>query len=283
MNFSGISAACLIGNLAMFCRADVPASESAPADTPYKTIAERNPFGLKPPPPPAPAPSPVTEQTKNDLKLTGITSFGSLKAFFMATDPKSKAPEYFSLSVDEKKDGIEVLSIDDAAKSVRIRSSGVETLMTFATHGVAPPTTPPPPIAAAPGAPGIPGITPGGAPMPGGGVNVMPVTTGVSPMSPTSPGITTIPSRTPRIQTGQPNSAAYGFSGTPVSNLPPQPMPKNTLSSEEQAILMEIQRMGNPGLPPTPGLPTTTPSAAGVPGMPTPPPGVQRIPRLPGQ
>jgi hypothetical protein len=69
--------------------------------------------------------------------------------------------------------------------------------------------------------------------------------------------------------------------------LPPQPMPKSTMSSEEQVIMMEIQRIGNPSLPPTPGLPNTTmaPGTAppGIPVPSVPPPGVQRIPRLPGQ
>ena len=280
MNRNEITVACLIGSLAILGRADVPTAEHSTSDNPYKTIGERNPFGLKPPPPPAPAPQPVVDQTKNDLKLTGITSFGSLKAYFMASDPKTKTPEYFSLGVDEKKDGIEVLAIDDAAKSVRIRNAGTETLMTFNTHGVAPPTTPLPPMAQAPG-------IPGGMPLPGGGVNNMPVTTGMASMSPYTPGITTIPSRTPRLQTaqGQNTPGGYGFSGTPVSNLPPQPTPKNTLSSEEQAILMEIQRIGNPSLPPTPGLPTTTTTGPSVPGgIPAPgAPGIPRFPRLPGQ
>lgn len=283
-NRIGISAASFIGCLSLLCRADVPATETSSPDHSYQTIAERNPFGLKPPPPPpTPASPPTVEQPKSDLKLTGITSFGSLKAYFMASEPKTKAPEYFSLGVDEKKDGIEVVSIDDAAKTVRIRTAGAETLMTFATHGVAPPTTPPPPIAATPGMPGVPGMAPGA----GGGVNVMPVTTGIAPASSSTPGITTIPSRTPRLQTGPPGSTAYGFSGTPVSNLPPQPMPKSTMSSEEQVIMMEIQRIGNPSLPPTPGLPNTTmaPGTAppGIPVPSVPPPGVQRIPRLPGQ
>jgi len=284
MNRDGIRVACLIGCLTVLCRADVPTNETSPADHPYKTIAERNPFGLKPPPPPAPPPQPVVEQAKSDLKLTGITSFGSLKAYFMASDPKTKAPEYFSLGIEEKKDGIEVVAIDDASKSVRIRTAGAETVMTFATHGVPPPTTPPPAIAGAPGGPGVPGMAPGSAPVPGG-VNVMPVTTGIAPAPSSGPGITTIPSRTPRLQTGQPGSTAYGFSGTPVSNLPPPPMPKSTMSSEEQVIMMEINRMANPSLPPTPGLPNTTlaPAPPGIPDPTAPLPGVQRIPRLPGQ
>ena len=281
----GIGWICMIGGFSAFCLADTPVIESTLPDSPYKTIAERNAFGLKPPPPPVVAAPPVVEQAKSDLKLTGITSFGSVKAYFMATDPKSKAPEYFSLGVDEKKDGIEVLSIDDAGKSVRIRSAAGETLMSFVTHGVTPPTTPPA-STPAPGAPGIPGASPGSSPMLGGVMNNMTVTPGTSPGSP-SQGITTIPSRTLRGQTGQGLSTQYGFSGAPISNLPPQSEPRNKLSSEEQVILLEVQRMTDPSLPPTPGLPGTTPGGLGAPGgIPvTGPPSIgnPRLPRLPGQ
>ncbi|MBI4658638.1 MAG: hypothetical protein HY735_07285, partial [Verrucomicrobia bacterium] len=44
-----------------------------------------------------------------------------------------------------------------------------------------------------------------------------------------------------------------------------KPPPKNTLSAEEQAILMEIQRMRNPSLPPAPGV---LPSSGAIPPSP---------------
>lgn len=282
MNGSVNRLAFLLGGAVAFCRADVPTNEANPSDNPYTSIVERNPFGLKPPPPPAPAPAPVVDQSKNDLKLTGITSFGSLKAYFMATDPKSKAPEYFSLGLDEKKDGIEVLAIDDAAKSVRIRNAGVETFMTFTSHGVTPPNTPPP---ATPGVPGAPGA--------------MPIVPGVAPATPTQSGMQYIPSRTLRGSNGQTTSyggpsdgvsgmnpllaARYGLASPSVSNVPtPQPAPQNTRSTEEAVVLMEIQRMANPSLPPTPGLPTTTDIVPAVPGPGVPGPIPPRGPRLPG-
>ncbi len=282
MNRNGIKLLLLVGALAVGGALSVSSQESASPDSPYRTIVERNPFGLKPPPPPAPVAPPVVEQAKTDLKLTGITSFGSPKAYFMATDAKSKAPEYFSLGVDEKKDGIEVLSIDNTSSSVRIRQNGAETLMTFGTHGVAPPTAPP---AAVPGAgmPGAPGARPGMPGLPAGAVQSMSVTPGVAPSASNPfPGYT-IPSRTLRAQQGQTGMSAvmadrYGLTRSRVSNLPPQPTPpQNTLSSEEQAILLEVNRTINPTLPPTPGLPMTT----DTPGLPT--PGNPRMPRLPGQ
>lgn len=263
----------LISRLIVFAGAETPANESNPTESPYKTIVERNPFGLKPPPPPAPAPQPPAEQTKTDIKLTGITWFGSPKAYFMATTSKDKATEYFSLGLDEKKDGIEVLAIEEGAKSVRIRNAGVETLMTFATHGVAPPAGP-----TAPPPPGMPGVPVPGMPPTGGAMPNMPVTSGIPPMTSPLSGIRTIPARTPRTQMDQTMSARYGVGGAPISNLPPLPAPENTPKPEEAVILMEIQRMGNPTLPPTPGLPHTTDLAP--PNVPA--PGVSRMPRLPG-
>ena len=282
MNRTGIDGVLLVSALTLASVLNVSSQESAPPDTPYRTIVERNPFGLKPPPPPAPVVPPVVEQAKTDLKLTGITSFGSPKAYFVATDAKTKAPEYLSLGVDEKKDGIEILSIDQTASSVRIRQNGAESLMTFGTHGVAPPTTA---QAAVPGAgmPGAPGARPGMPGLPAGAAQGMPVAHGVAPSSANPfPGYT-IPSRTLRAQPGQTGMSAvmadrYGLSRGQVSNLPPQPPPpQNTLSGEEQAILLEVNRTINPTLPPTPGLPMTT----DTPGMPT--PGNPRMPRLPGQ
>ncbi|MBI4658369.1 MAG: hypothetical protein HY735_05915 [Verrucomicrobia bacterium] len=281
MTRTGLKLVLCFGSLVALYGADAPANESGLADNPYRTIVERNPFGLKPPPPPAPPPQPAADQTKNDLKLTGITSWGSLKAWFTAIDPKDKKVDSFSLGVDEKKDGIEVLAIDDAAKSVRIRSAGVETLMTFATHGVAPPATGPPPPTAAPGMPGaVPGI-----PTVPGGANIMPVTTGISPAPGSGPGIYTIPSRTLRTQMDPALAARYGLTTAPVSNLPPRPDPPANLPDPAQAvIMMEAQRIINPTLPPTPGLPTTTdmaPPGGSAPGVPA--PAIPRFPRLPGQ
>ena len=279
MNLIDIGMALLISSLIVLAGPETSVNESNPTENPYRTIVERNPFGLKPPPPPAPAPQPVAEQAKTDLKLTGITWFGSPKAYFIATQPKDNKTEYFSLGLDEKKDGIEVLAIEEGAKSVRIRNAGVETLMTFATHGVAPPVGPTAP-AATPGVSGVPGAG-FGMPGVGGTVQNMPVTTGYAPGISPSSGLRTIPARTPRTQMDQTMAARYGLGSAPVSNLPPQPVPQNTPRAEEAVILLEAQRLFNPSLPPTPGLQTTTdlpPPIAPAPG-----PGVRRMPRLPGQ
>src|ERR1051326_372847 len=116
--------------------------EATSDDRNYRVIVERNPFSIKPPPPP-PTNTPVADKPKDEILLTGITSIGLLRAYFQ-TQPKpaqggkpgEKTTEYYCLGVDDKKDGLEVLSIDPVTKSVRVRNSGVESTMTFASNGV---------------------------------------------------------------------------------------------------------------------------------------------------
>ena len=56
-------------------------------------------------------------QPKDEILLTGITSIGTLHAYFMSKPPQGKQPDFYSLGVDEKRDGLEVLGIDLANKS----------------------------------------------------------------------------------------------------------------------------------------------------------------------
>src|ERR1041385_1422330 len=128
-------------------------NEPGLGDRDYRVIVERNPFSLKPPPPP-PTTAPPPAAPKDEILLTGITSIGDLYAYFMSKPPQNKPPEFYRLGIGDKKDGFEVLEIDPAAKSVRVRNAGVETVMTFASHGVKPPATPATPVPGAPGAAG---------------------------------------------------------------------------------------------------------------------------------
>ncbi len=237
------------------------------ADTDYRTIIDRNPFGLKPPPPPQTNAPPATAPPKNDIKLTGFTVFGQKKAYFMATTAGKQ--EFYTLAAGEGKDGLEVVEIDDTAKSVRVRNGGVETVMTFATHGNAVPNTAPP---ATPGQPGAnPTVTT---------AFNMPAAPGMppNPANTVAGGRTAIPSRTLRTQTGMaadggmvrtygglPGMTTMATPGQPVSNMPvitaPAPPNPNNLSGEQQIIMLELQKIAtqkaNPRivLPPTPGLP----------------------------
>jgi hypothetical protein len=101
----------------------------------YSVIIARNPFGLRAPRPPKKVPT-TAVQPRNTILLTGITSFGPPRAYFMSKPSLGYAPEYYDLRVGEAKDGFEVLKIDPVTKSVRVRNAGIETVMTFQANGV---------------------------------------------------------------------------------------------------------------------------------------------------
>jgi len=236
------------------------------SDRAYSTIADRNPFGLKPPPPPAPAvEAPVELPVETDVKLTGISTFGLKRAYFMVTAIKDKETDYYALGVDEKKDLLEVLDIDEVARSVRIRKSGIETLMTFSTHGIAAPA----------GAPRAPKAAPGtrvGIRVPGMS-RPTPNTQAATGNTTTPRGIRTIPSRTVRTQpnsVGSSIASRYGLSRGNTTRVPTPQTSNNTLSSEEQVLLMELQKITNPNqiLPPTPGIPQPPGGPFGLPSLP---------------
>lgn len=228
------------------------ANETGPEERNYQVIVERNPFGLKPPPPP-PTNAPAVAQPKDEVFLTGITSIGGARAYFMTKAPQGKQPEYISLGVDESKSGLEVLAIDLNNRSVRVRNGGSESVMTFAANGIKPPATPAAGPTPAPGTPPPPGTTT----LPGVGVNrtagavqagafqpgaVAGAVTAGTPATSTG-RIRTIPSRNmrtpPAMPTGEPNPAAA----------PPDPN-----AGVQDILMLELQKRANPGVqfPPTP-------------------------------
>jgi hypothetical protein len=226
--------------------------DSASQERNYHVIIDRNPFGLKPPPPPPTNMVAAPEKNKDEILLTGITSIGSLRAYFMTKAPQGKNPEFYSLGVEDKKDGLEVLEISPTSQSVRVRNAGVESVMTFAANGVKAPASPASPAPGTPPAPGTAAAT---------------HTAGVTTVSPAPPAMTatpgaannrlrTIPSRMrgpnmagmeqPAMTAGQPFQGAQPLQGRP-----------NPAAAETDVILMEAQRQANPNtvFPPTPGLP----------------------------
>lgn len=233
----------------------------------YLTIVDRNPFGLRPPPAPPPPEEKVEPPVETDIKLTGISSFGVKRAYFMITAIKDKSTEYYMLGEDEKMDELEVLEINDLSRSVRIRKAGVETLMTFASHGIAAPS------GGAKASPKVPGVKRVGVPVRPGARVTTPNARARTGNTTTPRGIRTIPSRTVRTQPNSANSsiaARYGLQrGTNTRRVPTPETSNNTMSSEEQVLLLELQRMTNPNLnlPPTPGIPQP-PGGPGGPGLP---------------
>jgi hypothetical protein len=146
-------------------RAAEPGKEGEPR---YKSIVERNVFGLRPPaPPPTPAPPPPPSVA---VKLTGIiTVLATKRALLLITEP-GKPPESKVIKLGDREGQIEVVEIDENAGTVRIKNGEQEATLNFQDHGVKPPTgpapTPPPVVAGQPMPPNVmPGVVmPGAAP-----------------------------------------------------------------------------------------------------------------------
>ena len=95
-------------------------------ENPYLTISKRNAFNLTSEPPPGPKTAPEPPKSE-DIKLTGIYRHeGVERAALALIDTKKKAepPNYLQLAAGEKKDGIEIVSIDKATGKVTIREFG---------------------------------------------------------------------------------------------------------------------------------------------------------------
>ena len=251
-------------------RATVP--ESAPDQ--YQGIRDRNVFGLRPPPartvdlpPPVPLPK---------ITLTGITTILGNKRALMKVAPSGAKPgteaaKEISLILTEgqRDSDVEVLQIDEKAGAVKVNNSGTVVTLTFEKDGAKLPPTAAPGAPGAPGAPAAPGV-PSALPMAGVSNNPYP------------PVTHKIPARNARTPTGvQVLPGLPGAAPAPVGGLPtptgvnPSPIPavagQQQLTPEEQRIIEEFQRQGNPaaqtvpGLPPLPSVPTATQPAQTVP------------------
>jgi hypothetical protein len=145
----------------------VPPSQKA---TEYSVITTRNPFGLVEPPPP---PVQVVEPPKKEVapppnvELTGLfhsTRRNKLVAFFLVEKAKGEKKQSYSWGVGEGDDGMKVLAINSAERTVRLAVNNVETTITFNEKPVAPALPVPPTGAGAPGrarvAPGVNNVIP---------------------------------------------------------------------------------------------------------------------------
>lgn len=240
---ASLAACACLGAASISWSADL---DSESPDRNYRVIIDRNPFGLKPPPPPV-TNAPVVTPPKDEILLTGITSIGGLRAYFMTKPPQGKTPEYYSLGPDESKNGLDVIDIDTKNKSVRVRNAGVETLMTFDNSGVKPPPTPSGPAVAATtatgaGVPGLPGAARAGIPAPAVSTTL---STTPSTTARASGRVRTIPSRNVRTPSVV----------SPIldANQPP-PAEPNPDAAVQDVLIMELQKRVNPDVvfPPTP-------------------------------
>jgi hypothetical protein len=233
-----------------------PLSSADTVSNPYQPIVLRNPFGIKPVPEPVAQIKEGPPVALPKVILTGITTmFGPPKALIEITEaePGKAANIRRPILREGEKDGtVEVLSIDAATASVRIKNSGFETNLNFevAKSGSIPAGGPPPLASGlvAPNVPPVPGAMPGAHPAaatatlpgmnaPGGNGNVSMTynnTPGRAGSSVTTygangPGDKPLPLRVPRTDVPgyQPNSAANALQeaarsrGLPIPPLPP--------------------------------------------------------------
>lgn len=97
------------------------------AENRYLAISERNAFNLTSEPPPTRETAPPEPPRSEDIMLTGIYLHkGVERAALARVDTKKKAepPTYLQLVAGEKKDGIEIVSIDKATGKVTIKEFG---------------------------------------------------------------------------------------------------------------------------------------------------------------
>jgi hypothetical protein len=280
---------------------------------PYEPIAERNPFGLKPPPPPpdpsenVPKPPPVPLAT---VDLTGITSIlGPPRALLEIVPGPGKPMIKPVLAEGERVESIEVVSINIQKNEVTIKNGPTVTNLTFKVAKSTPAAAAPPPAGGLPGMvpkPPVPGL-PGSQPTqtsynnPGSGrYNVM--VAGGSSSAPAAATATGAPYGSAQNTGGNgvnpgyggvnPGAAALGggtdggFRSIPSRNMRTAGQPEADPAVSRMQTYEEIEQnraknylqeqLTGKRLPPLPGTPITPPDAPGVNPRPN-------LPPLPGQ
>lgn len=231
------------------CRGDI-------AENPYLGIPERNAFGIKPPPPPPPEPKAIeVPKPPANVTLTGFSEFDDGKiVYLMFNLPGAKTPEYSSLHEGDAQNGVEILQIDLASETVRIRQNGTESTLDYKSNGNK--------AAPGPGGPAVPGQPPAFvAPRaPSGGPVVIRrggvAETQGAPSYPTSPGggggsFGAFPG-SPNFNQAVPTSGRAPDNSMGGGRVIPVPPPEM------------IPHPRNPNLPPIP-LPPVPPSPGGLP------------------
>jgi hypothetical protein len=203
------------------------ATFAATEGNPYTAIVGRNTFALKPPPPPPnpeankPPPQPA------NISLQGISTILGRPQVLLKVKVPAKPPEgpkelSLVMDVGQREGEVEILEIDAAAGTVKINNAGTILPMNMKDNadkpatGAAPPATPVP----QPGAPSVPQPPA----VPNAGVSVTTVGGAGS-------GVPTRPIRS-----------------TPAATAAPQSQQAD-LSPEAGAIMLEVNRKLNPGLP----------------------------------
>lgn len=208
----------------------------------YKSIIDRNPFGLKDPPKiePPQTNAPPKDIKKEEFYLTGISTIGTPKrpkAYLIAKDSQKKDydQKFYNLTVGDRQGDVQLQEIDEKGRRVRIVYLGEEKWLSMKENGV------PAPAGPAPGPPGIPNPAMPGQPIPPGAVPLP----GAAPVAQPQP--LNYPNannrRTPRSSPGV--GAAYS------SSILPSPSGAGNNSANhgpqsEAELLQQIATMQNP-------------------------------------
>ena len=248
------------------------AVSSTPDPHRYGGIAGRNAFGLRTQPTPAPLENPAPPPPK--IKLTGITTLpGGKRALFkllLPAQPGQPAKEdYLTLAEGQRKGNIEVLQINEKARTVEVDDFGTVMTVTFDKPQLA--TTPVKPVAALP-----PSAVPPSA-------IVVP-----SPASNSAgrggAGSRSLPNRLPRVPpvgspmttpagaelppTGYGPYGPEGVARSPEATPTPNQQAEPSLTPNEEMMLQELRGALYPQAPPATGMapnPALPPSAGVLP------------------
>jgi hypothetical protein len=201
-------------------------AENRPMDN-YRSIIDRNPFGLKPVQPPIQTPivSPPPPAKKVEFYLTGISSIGfprTPKTVYLVNKDNSKKDykdKFYKLRLNEPQGDVSLEDIDEKNRRVKIKASGDEMWLSMKENSI-PSGSMPPPMAGMPQPAFVPGQSPSpGAvpiPLPGGGAMpnpnmpaAQPTFPAVAPSNPTR--------RIPRSNTGAFNGASAPMMSAPVN------------------------------------------------------------------
>lgn len=207
------------------------------ADNPYGQIIERNAFALKDPPPPPPVLTAPTAPASN-IEFRGIsTLFGRPQALlnFKVPGKPPEPPKERSLVMDigQREGDVEVLAVDPASGSVRLKNQGNEVTMNLKDNAPKPQFAASAGIPAVPGLPGVPPAPPnpaGGIPAPAAGGSSTTTIGGASGAAPSARP--SLPSR--NLRSG--STSLGNASGATVAN------DSRSLPLDAQMALIEIER-----------------------------------------
>jgi hypothetical protein len=213
---------------------------------PYESIAERNPFALKPPLPPAPPEDPSTKTPPvppATVELTGITSILTSKRALLEIVPGPGKPTIRPiLGEGERVESVEVVSINVEKNEVTIKNGNLVTNLTFkVAKSTDKPVTPP---GVLPPALGLPGVPP-------------PATAGLLGAGQPAHGNQDTGGR--GVQVGGGASSGDGFRSIPPRGIRSNAgQPQQPMTAEQSVFDIERNRVINQGrglLPPLPPTP----------------------------